>query len=50
MTYWSLYDFGDEPKPLPAAPVPAPVQAVAPDEPPRRKGGWPKGRPRKPAE
>lgn len=48
MTSWSMLDFGDKPKPLP--PVPLMAATLPADEPPRRKGGWPKGRPRKVAE
>lgn len=54
MTIWSMLDFGDKPKPLPLAPIYGEKLETLPlspaDEPPRRKGGWPKGRPRKVAE
>lgn len=46
-TDWSLMDFGDEPKPEPPARVPEMV-ADLPVEIVPRKGGWPKGKPRKP--
>lgn len=60
MTDWTWIDFGDEPKKVPPPPLtkyqamqyePAPEKApemtheIGPK--PRKRGGWPKGKPRK---
>lgn len=56
---WSLVDFDDEPKKVPPPPLtkyqamqyePAPEKTPEIGPKPRKRGGWPKGKPRKAAE